>query len=205
MGDFNNPNENNNVQENNLNNGQPNNLNVGQPNNLNNDQQQNQQPQYDQNQNQQGNPYQQPQYNQPQYQQPQYGGQSGYQQNNGQYQQNNGQYQQNPYQQYSQYPQPQKKDNAMAIAALICGIVGVVLGCCAWYITLPVSIVGLVLGILCLNKKKDGRTMAIIGIVLCAFGILIGILGIIGTVAILNGGESYLNDFYGDFNWEEYY
>lgn len=93
----------------------------------------------------------------------------------------------------------------MAIASLVCGIVSVVLGCCAWYITLPVAIVGLVLGILCLNKKKDGRTMAIIGIILSAFGVLIGILGIIGTVAILNGGDSYLNDFYSDFNLEEYY
>jgi hypothetical protein len=196
MGDINNPNENNN----------------GQPNSQNNDQQ-NQQPGYDQNQNQQSNPYQQPGYNQPQnqqaqYQQPQYGGQSQYQQNDQQSQQNGYQqnpYQQNPYQQYSQYPQPQKKDNGMAIASLICGIVSVVLGCCVWYITLPVSIVGLVLGILVLNKKKDGRTMAIVGIVLCAFGILIGILGIIGTVAIINGGDSFMNDFYGDFNWEDYY
>ena len=199
MGDFNNPDESNN----------------GQPMNQNADQSQNQQPDP----NQQANPYQQPdpnqqanpyvqqqnnqsQYGQPQYQQPQYGGQSGYQQPQNQQQQNqqplNQQqgYQQNPYQQqYQQYQQPApKKDQALSIGALVCGIMSVIL-CCVFYIALPISIVGVILGILSLKKKKDGRNMAIIGIVLSSIGLLIAIIAIIGLI-VLGNNQTFWQSFY---------
>ncbi len=160
---------------------------------------------------QQNNPYQQANtgQGQPQYQQPQYNGQSQYQQYdpnqyqqadpNQQYQYGQGPYQQNPYQQYSQYQQPRKADNGMAIASLICGIVAVAIACCGWFITLPVSIVGLVLGILSIRRKTGGRTMAIIGIILCSFGILLGILGLISTIALLSDGNGILNNFFDEF------
>lgn len=182
MGDIN-PNENNN--------GQPKEQNVDQSQNqqqqnqqLQNDQSPNQQPQNDQLQ------YQQPrndqtQNQQPLYQQPQYNGQSQYQQSQGQqnpYQQN--QYQQNSYQQnqyqqaYTQYQQPyQKQNNSMAIASLVCGIIGILLSCCL--VGILASIPGLILGILSLKNKTGDRTMAIIGIVLSSIGIIFVIFMII--------------------------
>ena len=138
---------------------------------------------------QQTDPYQQPQFEQPQYQQSQYSGQSGYQQS--QYQQPG--YQQNPYQTQYQQPVP-KKSQGLAIASLICGILGVV-ACCIPYVPAVISIAGLILGILSIKKKEDGRTMAIVGIVLSAVGILIGVIMIIFT-AVIASDQSFWNSFY---------
>lgn len=87
----------------------------------------------------------------------------------------------------------------MAIGSLVCGIVSVVL-CCAWYLALPISIVGIVLGIMTIKNNKDGRTMAIIGIILGGLGVIIGILGIIGCTIMAND-KTIWQDFYnGDFS-----
>lgn len=172
MGDYNNPNENNN-----------------QPN------------QSDPNQSPNGQPgYQPPRPEPPQYQsnnQPQYNQDpNGANQNNqNQYQGNpyqNNSYQNNPYQnnQYQQYQTPvQPQSNGMAVGALICGIIGFILSCCLWYIAIPLSIAGLVLGILVLKNKKGGKTLAIIGIILCAITIIIGIFAAIMVIAVASNPE----------------
>ncbi len=156
MGDYNNPNENNN---------QPNNLDPnqqsGQPNN--------QPPQQDQPQN--GQNYQ--QYNP---------NPNGYQQYNQNPYQNN-QYQYGQYQQYQTPVQPQS--NGMAVGSLICGILGILLSCCLWYIAIPLAIAGLVLGILVIKNKKGGKNLAIVGIVLSAISIIIGIFAAIMVIAVL--------------------
>lgn len=190
MGDFN-PNENNNGQQSNQSADQS--------------QQQNQQSGYNQSPYNQPN-YSQPQYNQPQYnqqqynqpqqQQPQYGGQSQYQQpqdqqpynQQSQYQQT--QYQQTPYQQpYNQYQQP-KRNNAMAIASLACGIVSLVL-CCTGGFSFLIGAAGIVLGILYIKNNKDAdnkndKTMAIVGIALSGVGALIGLIGFFGCILSIN-------------------
>ena len=167
MGDYNNPNDKNN---------QPDHWNPNQPNNQQDYQQSNGQPNY-----------QQPQ----QEQQP--NGQNFQQQNpNGYQQYNQNPYQTNQYQygQYQQYQTPvQPQSNGMAVGALICGILGILLSCCLWYISIPLSIVGLVLGILVLKKKKGGKSLAIIGIVLCAISILIGIFVAIVVIAVFTNPE----------------
>lgn len=158
MGDYNNPNDNNNQQN-------------------------------------QNNPYGQ-QNGQPGYQQPLPGNQPGYQQNtpnqNGYQQNNQNPYPNNQYQygQYQQYPTPEPpKSNGMAVGSLICGILGILLSCCLWYIAIPLSIAGLVLGILVLKNKKGGKSLAIVGIVLSAISIIIGIFAAIMFIAILNDPE----------------
>lgn len=167
-----------------------------------NDQFQNQQPQNDQYQNQQQQngqyQYQQPQNNPYQYQQPQYDGQS-------QYQQNDNQQYQSSYQQYQQYQQPrQKSDNGMAVGALVCGIVSLLFSCCLGFVSLITGIVSVVLAILFLKKHNDpidknGRTMAIIAIVLAALGILSGIISIIGCSVLVND-QNFWNEIYGSYN-----
>lgn len=177
MGDYNNPNENNNNQPNNS---DPNQTPNGQPG------------------------YQPPQPDQPQYQssnQPVNPDPNGYQQNNQNPYQNNP-YQNNPYQntpyqnnpnqynQYQQYQAPvQPQSNGMAVGALICGIIGFILSCCLWYIAIPLSIAGLVLGILVLKNKKGGKTLAIVGIILCAITMIIGIFAAIMVIAVASNPE----------------
>ena len=58
-----------------------------------------------------------------------------------------------------------KKDQGMAIASMVLGICSLVLGCCLWFLALPCAIVGVCLGAVSLQKKKDGRGMAIAGLV----------------------------------------
>lgn len=175
MGEFDNPNENNKEQ---------------QPSNLNAEQSQYQQSEKEQPQNEQPL-YQQPQYQQPlnqqsQYQQSQYQ-QSGQSQNQGQ---NQGQFQQ-----YQQYQQPPRKDNGMAIASMVCGIVSFVISCCLYYLALPLAIVSIVLAIMVLKNNKGGKGMAIAGLVLSGITVLIALLAIIGCAAIA-GNEDFLNEIY---------
>lgn len=61
-----------------------------------------------------------------------------------------------------QVPANQAPENGMAVAALVCGIAGLLVG-----ITAPIAVV---LGIVALNQRVDGsgRGMAIAGIVLGA-------------------------------------
>ncbi|MGF7142589.1 hypothetical protein HNQ56_001007 [Anaerotaenia torta] len=136
--------------------------------------------------NQPNNPYQSGQYqdNQPQ--------NNPYQ--NGQYQNNpyqNNPYQGNPYQNYSyqQGPQMKPQDNGMAIGSLVCGILSLLFSCCLWYLALPLSIAGLVLGILVIKNKRGGRSMAIAGIVLASIGILVAIVMAIFTVFMFTSSE----------------
>lgn len=180
MGDYNNPNENNNQ----MNHSDPNQTPNGQPGYQ---PPQPEPPQYQSNNNNQ-------QYNQDpsgasQNNQNSYQGNS-YQNNPSQ----NNQYQNNPYQnnpyQYQQYQTPtQPQSNGMAVGALICGIIGFILSCCLWYIAIPLSIAGLVLGILVLKNKKGGKTLAIIGIILCAITIIIGVFAAIMLIAVASNPE----------------
>ncbi len=153
--------------------------------------------------------YEQPGYQQPQPQnnQGQYG-QPGYPQNysqNQQYNQNpygynpNNQnpYGQNPY----QYQEP-KGSNAMAVASLVCSIVSLLLSCC-WFISLPLSIASIVLGIIVLNKKKEGRTLAIIGIIIGAATIVICIILVAFTTYAMYGNNEFSN-YYKEFYQEIY-
>lgn len=60
----------------------------------------------------------------------------------------------------------------MAIASLVLGIINL----CAWFLPIcgiPMSIVGLVLGFLGM-KDPSQKTLAIIGMVLCGIGLLLG-------------------------------
>ena len=180
MGDYNNPNENNNNQSN-----------PSEPKPQNDPQSNNQPGGYGQQNAPNQNGYQ--QFNQNPYQNNPY--------QNNQYQ--NNQYQYNPNQQY-QPVQPQS--NGMAIGSLICGIIGLLLSCCFWYIALPLSIAGIVLGILVIKKKKGGKTMAIIGIVLSSITVVIGIFAAIMVIMIASNPEfsSFYEEFYNEIQSSVY-
>ncbi|MFT4143973.1 MAG: DUF4190 domain-containing protein [Mobilitalea sp.] len=81
----------------------------------------------------------------------------------------------------------------MAIASLICGIAGLTVSCCMGLIGVAVAVAGLVLGILVLRNHKDGKNMAIVGIVLSSIGIIIGVIAII-SIIFLASNESFWNE-----------
>jgi hypothetical protein len=125
-----------------------------------------------------------------QYQQPQYNGQSQY---NGQQQY---QYQQN----YNQYRQPGNK--GMAVASMVCGIVGLCLSCCFWYVALPASIVGLILGIISLKNNEGGRGMAIAGVVTSSITVILALLVVFSCSAMYN---QVLNEIKNEISGDSFY
>ena len=68
-----------------------------------------------------------------------------------------------------------------AIAALVFGIVGVVMGFTP-YVSLPAGIIALILGIMA--RRGSGRRMAIAGIILGVIALILGILVIVAGVAV---------------------
>lgn len=177
-----------------------------QDNNFENQQNQNANPQqqYQQPQNNEQQPmYQQPQYQQPQYQQPQQQYQQPqYQQP--QYQQP--QYQQTDYQYQNQPVQP-KKSIGLAVTSMVLGIVSLAFFCIP-YLALPVGIVGLILGIVSIKGHKDGKGMAIAGIIMSSVGIVIAVIFLIYTCFIVNtvtnefgNWENWLEDFESEYDY----
>ena len=124
------------------------------------------------------NPYEQQPYQQP-YQQPNYQQQPTYQQQPDYQQQP---YSAQPYQQqpqYNYYQQPiQPKKQGMAIASLVLGIISALCSC-AFYFSLPLGSVGLILGIISKKKKEDGKGFSTAGIICSSLGIAIGIIFLI--------------------------
>ena len=98
-----------------------------------------------------------------------------------------------PYQyDYYQEQNTPKGGNGMAIAAMIFGIASVVL-CCTVFLSIPCSIVAIILSIICISKKKNGKAMAIAGLV-CG---IIGLLATIGIIAYIIAIYGALADYFG--------
>ncbi len=74
-----------------------------------------------------------------------------------------------------------------SVAAMILGIVSLVFSC-IWWISIPCSIVGLILGII--GKKSGGRGMAITGIILSSISIALAVLVVLGFASLVGLGAS---------------
>jgi hypothetical protein len=72
------------------------------------------------------------------------------------------------------HTQPQSANNGMAVASLILGIVSI---CFFWeisFVTIPASIIGLVLGIISRQRQKDGVGLA--GIILSVIALVFSLI-----------------------------
>lgn len=79
---------------------------------------------------------------------------------------------------------PEKNGN-LAVISLVCGILGLI-GCWAFLWNVVFSIAGLITGIISLSKKHNNKTMAIVGTVISAIALLIGIIACIAYVLLLS-------------------
>lgn len=104
--------------------------------------------------------------------------------------------------------QPPKKGNGYATAALVLGIISVVLSCCCfclYYLSLVLSIVGIVMAVLA--KNQNGGKMppkAIAGLILAIIGIVL-FLFMVALQFAINAGM--MDDFFYDatgMTMEEY-
>jgi|GEM_PF-6855329 len=92
----------------------------------------------------------------------------------------------------SQESRPGQSDNSdnFALASLIFGILGLCASFCAGLCGSPFALIGLILGVMGMKSEKN-KTMAIVGIVLSALGLITGIVMMIIGVAINLSDLSY--------------
>lgn len=74
----------------------------------------------------------------------------------------------------------------MSIASMVLGIVALVLSCCIYYISIPCAIVGIILAAISLKGQKDGKGMAIAGLVCSIISLVPAVIVIVSGAALLS-------------------
>jgi uncharacterized membrane protein len=92
--------------------------------------------------------------------------------------------------------------NPLAIVSLVTGILGLVLVCCCRCLTVPLSIAGIVTGIITLKgindlSHKNDRIFAIIGI--ATSGVSLALMLIIFVLGALGFFDEFFSEFYDGF------
>ena len=82
-----------------------------------------------------------------------------------------------------------KKTSGLAVASLVCGIIGLV-GCCVPYIGVILSILGLIFGIITIAKGFNGFSLA--GIILSSFALVFGIISLIITISAMGNWFDFI-------------
>ncbi len=76
-----------------------------------------------------------------------------------------------------------KERKGLGIAGMVLGIISMVL-CCAWYIALPCSLIGLIFSIVSQKSKANGFALA--GIILCSFSLAFALLICLSVVSLFS-------------------
>ena len=103
----------------------------------------------------------------------------------------------------------EKDKKGFSIAALVLGIIAIVL-CCVWYISIPCGILAIIFGIIGIKSSKKG--MSIAGLITGAVGLVISIIIFIALVflgmviGLSDGLDGLDNDghYYDDFDFYSY-
>ncbi|MCI8599591.1 MAG: DUF4190 domain-containing protein [Lachnospiraceae bacterium] len=77
---------------------------------------------------------------------------------------------------------PDQKSSNLAVTSLVLGILSIIF-CIVFYISVIMGLIGLILGIVSVAQHRDGRGLAIAGIITNGIGLVLGV--IIGFLAIL--------------------
>lgn len=93
---------------------------------------------------------------------------------------------------YGQAPQAPQGGNGLAIASVVVGGIGLLLAIIGFGL-IP-AIVGLVLGIVALVKKKGSRLLALIGTIVSGLGVLIGIVVVILGLIVAGATVDAINE-----------
>ena len=102
--------------------------------------------------------------------------------------------------------EPEKDKKGFSIAALVLGIIAIVL-CCIWYISVPCGILAIIFGIIGIKSSKKG--MSIAGLITGAIGLVISIIMFVALVffgmviGLSEGLDSldYDSSYYDDFDF----
>lgn len=92
------------------------------------------------------------------------------------------------------YEVVEKKSNALAIVALVTGILSIVC-CCSPIVSWLTGAAGIVCGVLGM-KKCEKIGMARIGMILGIVGVVLGVIMFIINLVVGFSGESFMSDYY---------
>ena len=110
-------------------------------------------------------------------------------------------------------PIQEKKPQGQAIAGMVLGIVGLLFSFgayCVWFLSLPLTLVGVILSALAIKKCSAGvargKGMAIAGLVTSIIGLIWTVIWMIlwGVVAAAIGGSAAAFDAASDYNYNNY-
>lgn len=96
--------------------------------------------------------------------------------------------------------QPVKQGNGMigiSIASMVCGIISIVC-CCAWYFSIILAIAAIVLGVVSIVNKYEGRGMAIAGIATA------GVMLVMFVIVILLAGADVFSEVIDSIKYDLY-
>lgn len=101
-----------------------------------------------------------------------------------------------------QVAQPQAQGgNGMGVASMVLGIIAL-LSVWLWFVSIPLAVIALVLGIIA-RKNKAGRGMAIAGIITSAIAIVVSAIIVIIFLAFIGGASDAFEEGFTDFEFEE--
>lgn len=99
----------------------------------------------------------------------------------------------------NQFNNKPEKKNGLGITSMILGIVGLVLGCCGcYYLSIPLGIASIILGIISMRKKETTRGFAIAGIITGSIGIVLTLIIVIMIVYMKSNGtyENIMSNYF---------
>lgn len=102
---------------------------------------------------------------------------------------------QNSYDTYPENPTGEQRqgNKGMAVASMVLGIIALVI-CLCFILSIPLGIVSIILAIIVIVKKKEGKSFAITGIVTSAISIIISIVTLVAMMPYINFGMELSKD-----------
>ena len=84
-------------------------------------------------------------------------------------------------------PNPnQSPISGCAVTSLILGIIALLSSCCFYYLSIPLAVIGIILGIVGIKSGKSGRGMGIAGLICCVISLAPAIIVIITGSSIIS-------------------
>ena len=100
----------------------------------------------------------------------------------------------NSYDNYSENPMgEQQGSKSMAVTSMVLGIIALVI-CICFFLSIPLGIVSIILGIIVLTKRKNGKSFAIAGIVTSVVSILVSVVTLVTMMPYINFGMELSKD-----------
>ncbi len=117
---------------------------------------------------------------------------------------------QQPYngQPYNPYGMPNEapKKNTCGIVSLVLGILSTVLACCCYYISIPLGVAAVILGVVSMKKQETTKGFAIAGIILGSIGFVFAVVEAVSMIYLKQSGmyEEIMRQYMDMFGIDNY-